>query len=96
MRGLTFGAGSVLGHRRRHGWVWLFIVAGSVLAAVGVPGVSQSAALPGSLSGPTWTQQTPATSPIARDDASMAYDAATGSVVLFGGLGPFADTWTWG
>jgi len=26
----------------------------------------------------------------------MADDTATGNVVLFGGLGPFADTWTWG
>jgi hypothetical protein len=32
----------------------------------------------------------------------MAYDAATGNVVLFGGVGvagdsvPFGDTWTWG
>ena len=35
--------------------------------------------------GTTWTQQTPATSPPARESASMAYDAATGTVVLFGG-----------
>jgi hypothetical protein len=28
----------------------------------------------------------------------MAYDAATGNVVLFGGNngGPLSDTWTWG
>jgi hypothetical protein len=31
----------------------------------------------------------------------MAYDAATGNVVLFGGVAtdgavPFGDTWTWG
>ena len=37
--------------------------------------------------GTTWTQQHPATSPPARDEASMAYDAATGTVVLFGGNG---------
>ncbi len=35
--------------------------------------------------GSTWTKQAPATSPPARDGASMAYDAATGTVVLFGG-----------
>ena len=49
--------------------------------------------------GSTWTKQAPATSPHARRFASMAYDAATGTVVLFGGfarLGFFGDTWTWG
>jgi hypothetical protein len=50
--------------------------------------------------GTTWTQQSPATSPPARDYASMAYDAATGTVVLFGGqssnvITDLADTWTW-
>jgi len=52
--------------------------------------------------GSTWTQQHPATSPPAREDASMAYDAATGNVVLFGGYqerqGGFnvlGDTWVW-
>jgi hypothetical protein len=47
----------------------------------------------------TWTQQTPATSPPVRDAAAMAYDAATGTVVLFGGgqgrAGNLSDTWTW-
>ena len=51
--------------------------------------------------GSTWTKQAPATSPSARYEASMAYDAATGNVVLFGGLNgagvsPLNDTWTWG
>jgi len=37
-----------------------------------------------------------------RASAAMAYDAATGNVVLFGGVGvagdsvPFGDTWIWG
>ena len=35
--------------------------------------------------GSTWTQMTPATSPPARDSASMAYDPGTGQLVLFGG-----------
>jgi hypothetical protein len=51
-----------------------------------------------SLAGSTWTQQSPASSPPARYGASMAYDAATGDIVLFGGLsgsGDMADTWTW-
>jgi hypothetical protein len=47
--------------------------------------------------GTTWTQQTPATSPPARDVAMMAYDGATDTVVLFGGGGccsSLNDTWT--
>jgi hypothetical protein len=49
--------------------------------------------------GSTWTKQAPATSPPAREDASMAYDAATGNAVLFGGGGNsrwIGVTWTWG
>ena len=49
--------------------------------------------------GTTWTQQHPATSPPHRLDASMAYDPATRTVVLFGGSSSrstFGDTWTWG
>jgi hypothetical protein len=50
--------------------------------------------------GSTWTQQQPATSPSARESASMAYDAATGNVVLFGGetvkgVRPYGNTWVW-
>jgi len=51
--------------------------------------------------GDTWTQQFPPVSPRPRewDFPGMAYDAAAGTVVLFGGLGagnqPLADTWEW-
>ena len=49
--------------------------------------------------GTTWTRQAPATSPGARDFAAMAYDAATGTAVLFGGQNStgrvLGDTWTW-
>ncbi|HVB22683.1 MAG TPA: hypothetical protein VNG51_12115 [Ktedonobacteraceae bacterium] len=56
--------------------------------------------------GTDWTQQYPATSPPARDDAALAYDAATNQLVLFGGgsskppIGglvppPLNDTWIW-
>jgi len=48
--------------------------------------------------GRNWARQTPATSPGARELASMAYDAATQQVVLFGGFdngSPLGDTWTW-
>jgi hypothetical protein len=48
--------------------------------------------------GTDWTQQSPAHTPPARDFASMAFDAATGQVVLFGGFSGSAvlgDTWVW-
>src|SRR5487761_1470297 len=48
--------------------------------------------------GTTWTQQHPATSPLVRYLASMTYDAATSTAVLFGGSSSspnLADTWTW-
>src|SRR5689334_6258159 len=48
---------------------------------------------------PNWTKQHPAASPLARWGASMAYDAATGNVVLFGGSrgsgNVLRDTWVW-
>jgi len=73
-------------------------VIGGLLGAGGVCGVSQSAALAASSPGLTWTKQALAASPSPRWDASMAYDAATGAVVLFGGgsASPLGDTWTWG
>jgi hypothetical protein len=54
--------------------------------------------------GTAWTEQQPATSPGARWGGAIAYDAATGNVVLFGGAAPVQiyyitildDTWTWG
>ena len=50
-------------------------------------------------SGGAWTQMSPANSPMARSLASMAYDAATQQLVLFGGFGSdlneLSDTWTW-
>jgi streptogramin lyase len=49
--------------------------------------------------GTTWTEEFPATSPPAREGATMAYNAATGDVVLFGGVvgssGVLNDTWVW-
>ena len=43
--------------------------------------------------GSTWTKQAPATSPSVRFEASMAYDAATGTVVLFGGTARHGPRW---
>jgi hypothetical protein len=48
--------------------------------------------------GTDWTEETPATSPSARGDCAMKYDAARGQVVLFGGdgtTGALNDTWLW-
>jgi hypothetical protein len=47
--------------------------------------------------GSTWTEQSPGSSPPAREFGVMAYDAATSQVVLFGGVGDglLNDTWTW-
>jgi len=47
--------------------------------------------------GTNWTQVTTASSPTARDGATMAYDLATSGVVLFGGEADsvsLSDTWT--
>ena len=50
-------------------------------------------------SGGQWTRATPAASPSGRTGSSMAFHAASGKVVLFGGfalgLGPLSDTWLW-
>jgi hypothetical protein len=46
----------------------------------------------------TWSEATPATSPPARAYASMVYDAASGTVILFGGTnasGQLGDMWQW-
>ena len=50
--------------------------------------------------GSTWTQQSPQTSPPARQFPAMAYDSTHGQVVLFGGFASagskiLGDTWTW-
>ena len=64
-----------------------------LLGAVCVPAHAQ----------PNWVQESPSASPPARDYAALAYDAAHGQVVLFGGggepggvcCGYFNDTWVW-
>jgi hypothetical protein len=74
----------------------------AVLSVVGVLGVFPPAVQASPSLAPTWTRQAPASSPPARADAAIAYDAATGTVVLFGGytrtaggVVAFGDTWTW-
>ena len=76
-----------------------FVIIGTAaLAGCGVLGLVPDTVQASSLQAATWTQQAPATSPPARIDAAMAYDAATGSAVLFGGYDGhhgLDDTWTW-
>src|SRR5919198_3734662 len=49
--------------------------------------------------GDFWTKKTPATSPPARYDAILVFDAAHSNMVLFGGKdvngNDLSDTWTW-
>ena len=68
------------------------VAAGTLATVVVAPGTSGADTSPS-----TWTQLSPATSPPVREDASMAYDPATGTVVLFGGYNGSAlsDTWSW-
>lgn len=69
------------------------------LLAAGVAGVVPSAVQASPAPAVTWTQQAPSASPPARFGEGMAYDPATGNVVLFGGLGNHGfdgGTWTWG
>ncbi|HEX5228454.1 MAG TPA: kelch repeat-containing protein [Bryobacteraceae bacterium] len=49
---------------------------------------------------PNWTQQSPHTSPPARQYLGLVYDSARSQILLFAGIngansGPFNDTWTW-
>src|SRR6266566_4121955 len=71
----------------------------AALLAAGIPGACQSVALASSYSILNWTKQHPAASPLARWDAPMAYDAAAGNVILFGGEhgtgNVLRDTWVW-
>jgi len=88
----------VLRRSRGPGWAGSVAVLAGVLATFGVPGAWQSVAVASSSPVLNWTRQAPATSPSARYGASMAYDAATGTITLFGGdtAKLLADTWTWG
>jgi hypothetical protein len=76
----------------RRGGLGLFAAVAMVLSA-------QPTVLASSATAPGWTKQAPAAHPPPREGASMAYDAATRTVVLFGGRdhnGLPSSTWTWG
>jgi hypothetical protein len=88
----------VLNH---HPWkslgYWVIAVALSLLLALAslplLGGVTVAAS-----SQANWSQFSPTFSPDSREGASMAFDPATGQLLLFGGFnnGAFlSDTWTW-
>lgn len=73
----------------------------AVLFGGSVTGPASSSAGTWTWDGTNWTRQHPAARPHARAGASMAYDATTGTAVLFGGccnstFNLLNDTWTWG
>ncbi|HEX3735421.1 MAG TPA: kelch repeat-containing protein, partial [Solirubrobacterales bacterium] len=75
----------------------LALVGLALVLAVAVVGIVPAASLAAAPT-PEWTKQSPATSPPAHADASMAYDPATGKMVLFGGGtagGLSNETWTY-
>jgi cobalamin biosynthesis protein CobD/CbiB len=57
----------------------------AALAACGALGMAPAAVQASSASAATWTRQAPAVRPSPRAAAVMAYGAAAGTVVLFGG-----------
>jgi hypothetical protein len=73
----------------------LLLFGGSGEASLGSGGYSNQTWV---WTGTTWRQLHPATSPPARHNTDMIYDAATHDVILFGGYsgtGYFNDTWSW-
>ena len=84
------------GSSRGRRWARLSGAVAASAAILGVFGLPGPVALAGSSPVLTWTKQNPASSPPALADASMAYDAATGTAVLFGSTGHQPrQTWTW-
>jgi hypothetical protein len=73
--------------RRPRGGAGVFAVAAvAALAAFGVHGAAHLVAQRNSAAPLNWVKQAPRTGPqAALTGASMAYDAATGNIVLFGG-----------
>jgi hypothetical protein len=79
---------------------WRTLRAGAAtLAAAAVLAAGSSAVASASSQAPDWAKETPADHPSPRIATSMAYDAANGTVVLFGGYtsrgSDVAGTWTW-
>jgi hypothetical protein len=78
--------------RAAHCLLAIIVLGSCVVATSIVVSTPSSAAPPSSL---PWVQQSPATSPIAAVDGSMAYDPASGQSVLLQGTGDELGTWTY-
>jgi hypothetical protein len=92
------GTGDYMGITAANGvshplWVESHMPAGSALMQAWTAGVNESQ--PAN----SWLQQLPPSAPSARNQAGLAYHAASGTLVLFGGRdatsNPTGDTWTW-
>jgi hypothetical protein len=70
-----------------------FMVVGTSAITTSLIGASSSSATTPSLL--PWVQQSPTTSPTPTSAGSMAYDPATGQMVLLGGFGADNETWTY-
>lgn len=82
-----------LGSKVLISWITISLIVGGLVFAY-----SSRAGAATTTPTPTWVQVQPATSPTPRFLASMAFDQATGNMVLFGGTNSnsnFSDTWTW-
>jgi hypothetical protein len=93
------GLGGVREEIRKLASTFLVCLLAAAATLTALAGASEPAGA--SPSSTTWSQQSPSSSPPARDGAAMAYDASTGNTVLFGGdpdnteASVLADTWTW-
>lgn len=89
----SIGRATVAGRRPLH--KGLTLLATTALIVVGWVGLGS----PASAAGETWTHLAPATSPPALQNAAMAYDPDTSTLVLFGGepanFTVAGDTWTY-
>jgi hypothetical protein len=78
--------------RAAHCLLGFVMVGASVITTSFIAESSSSAATPSTL---PWVQQSPATMPPGSSAGSMAYDQASGQLVLLGGFGDLNDTWTY-
>ena len=86
------------GGRARRALVAAALVTASLAGVATVGRAPVAGAATGAAATAAWRKVTPATSPTAHTTASMAYDTATGQLILFGGDTPSgfsSTTWVW-
>ncbi len=93
LSGRHIGSGSERGARQL-AWRQIAVAfAGAAMLATAIPAFAQAPTLQAG-----WAQLSPTTAPPERFATSLAYDAAHGQVVMFGGFGYSSvlnDTWVW-